>query len=403
MVDPRQAWEGIAACLAPLPASRQRLRDCVGLVAAETIRADRDLPPADRSAMDGYAVRSADLRNGPRCLRLIGEVAAGSPARPRIRAGTCARILTGGNLPPGADCVVIVEETEETSGGIRMLSPAAQGANILKRGEDARRGDVLIRKGEVLDSSRIGVCASVGKADLQIIRRPRVTLLCTGAELREPEDSVGRHQLRNSNGPAIAATLAEWQFAKTTYRSLPDRVAEIAAALKKAARVCDVILLTGGMSVGKYDVVREAIEEIHAVVRLHGVAMKPGKPFLHATLGGNTHLFGLPGNPLSALTGLHEFVLPALRRLSGSPLLECRPSWRLPLVSPLTSKGQRVRYILGRLDRTGALTGIVPIPSRSSADLVSAGRADGVLIVPAKVTHLRAGAIVEFRAWRPLS
>ena len=402
MVDPHHAWRIIASCLRPLPATQRPIAECTGLVADEPVRADRDIPPADRSAMDGYAVRASDVRECPRVLRLVGEVAAGSTARPRVRPGCCARILTGGNVPPGADSVVIVEETEEAGDRVTVLSPAPCGANILRRGEDTRRGRTLIRRGDVLDSPRIGVCASVGKAHIRVVGKPRVAVLCTGAELREAADAVGPHQIRNSNGPAITAALAEWGYGPVSYRSLPDRAAAIASAMKRAAARCDAIVLTGGMSVGKYDVVREAIERIGGAVRLHGVAMKPGKPFLYATLGQNRHIFGLPGNPLSALTGLHEFVLPALRRLSGMRLPECRPSLWLPLAAPLESKGRRMRYVLGRLSRAEKPTGIAPLESRSSADLVSAGRADGAIVVPAEATHLSPGEIVEFRAWRPV-
>ncbi|MDP2990630.1 MAG: molybdopterin-binding protein, partial [Kiritimatiellota bacterium] len=192
-------------------------------------------------------------------------------------------------------------------------------------------------------------------------------------------------------------------FDPVTYHILPDKVGCLATALRQASMRYDVILLTGGMSVGKYDLVRQTIEQIGAKVRLHGVAMKPGKPFLFATLPGNRTIFGLPGNPLSALTGLHEFVLPALRRMSGMNPQACRPCLRLPLGSGLTSKGGRARYILGRLSLDETMSCVVPVASRSSADLVSAGRADGAIVVPANVTRLRAGEIVEFRPWRALS
>lgn len=421
MITPGQAWTIISSVLAPLPRTRRRLVASAGYVLAEDVRADRDLPPADRSAMDGYAVRYSDLQaagkpRGPAgFLRLVGEVAAGSPARPRVTPGTCARILTGANIPPGADSVVMVEDTQEVGNLVEIRSGVKPGANILRRGEDARKRQVLIRKGDMLDASRIGVCASVGRAEIKVFRRPRITVLCTGAELRDPEDTVRLYQVRNSNGPALCAALALRRFDNVTYRALPDKVGRLAAALRQAGMRYDVILLTGGMSVGKYDLVRQAIEQIGAVVRLHGVAMKPGKPFLFATLParsgcatgaaggpGNRAIFGLPGNPLSALTGFHEFVLPALRLMSGVNPQACRPSLRLPLGSGLTSKGGRARYILGRLSLDETMFCVVPVESRSSADLVSAGRADGAIVVPANVTRLSAGEIIEFRPWRAL-
>lgn len=402
MLDPHQAWALIAADLRPLPPIRLALGAGAGHVLAEDVRADRDLPPADRSAMDGYAVRSADLQVCPCLLKFVGEVAAGSSARPRVAPGTCARIMTGANIPPGADSVVMVEDTKEVGNLVEIRSGVKPGANILRCGEDARKRQVLIRKGDVLDASRIGVCAAVGRAEIKVFRRPRITVLCTGAELRDPEDTVRPYQVRNSNGPALCAALALRRFDNVTYLALPDKVGRLAIALRQACLRYDVILLTGGMSVGKYDLVRQTIEQIGAAVRLHGVAMKPGKPFLFATLPGNRAIFGLPGNPLSALTGFHEFVLPALRLMSGVNPHACRPSLCLPLGSGLTSKGGRVRYILGRLSLGETMSCVVPVESRSSADLVSAGRADGAIVVPANITRMRTGEIVEFRPWRTL-
>lgn len=418
MVDPQSAWAIIASALKPLPLIRQPLASSAGYILAEVVRADRDLPPADRSAMDGYALRSSDLKKSPRLrsdsckgrdyagqaclLKLVGEVAAGSSARPRVMPGCCARILTGANIPPGADSVVMVEYTKAIGRRVEIRAAVKPGANILKRGEDARKNQILLRKGEALDAARIGVCASVGLSRIKAFRRPRITVLCTGAELKAPGDKVQPYQVRNSNGPALCAALSLWGFQAVSYHTLPDKMGQLANALRQALRDYDVIILTGGMSVGKYDIVRQAIERVGAKVRVHGVAMKPGKPFLFATGRGRRSIFGLPGNPLSALTGFYEFVLPALRRLSGLPPLICRPALRLSLAEPLISKGGRVRFILGRLSLDKTRSGLVPVKSQSSADLVSAGNADGAIIVPANVTNLRAGEIVEFRPWRAL-
>lgn len=401
MVDPQSAWAIIASALKPLPLIRQPLASSAGYILAEVVRADRDLPPADRSAMDGYALRSSDLKKLPCLLKLVGEVAAGSSARPRVMPGCCARILTGANIPPGADSVVMVEYTKAIGRRVEIRAAVKPGANILKRGEDARKNQILLRKGEALDAARIGVCASVGLARVKVFRRPRITVLCTGAELKAPGDKVQPYQVRNSNGPALCAALSLWGFQAVSYHTLPDKMGQLARALRQALRDYDVIILTGGMSVGKYDIVRQAIELVGAKVRVHGVAMKPGKPFLFATGRGRRSIFGLPGNPLSALTGFYEFVLPALRRLSGLPPLICRPALRLSLAEALISKGGRVRYLLGRLN-LGTRSAVVPVKSQSSADLVSAGNADGAIIVPANVTNLRAGEIVEFRPWRAL-
>ncbi len=312
------------------------------------------------------------------------------------------RVLTGANIPPGADAVVMVEQTEETDGLVSVRSSVKRGSNILRRGEDARKGAILLQKGALLGPAPIGICAAVGRARVKVHRRPRVTLLCTGEELRDVGDKVGPHEIRISNGPLLSAALSQWGYGGVAYRSVPDDPRLLRNRLRRAAATYDVILLTGGVSVGPYDFVQEAVARIGAIVRFHGVAMKPGKPLLYATLPGNRHIFGLPGSPLSAMTGFHEFALPALRRLSGSPVEECRPLFYVPLASPLTSKGGRVRFVMARLQRERSGLRAVPVKSHSSADLVAGGRADGVIAVPPDVRRINAGALVEFRPWRPL-
>ena len=211
--------------------------------------------------MDGYAVRSADLRRAPCSLRLVGEVAAGSAARPRVAPGTCVRILTGANVPPGADAVVMVEQTREERGGVAFFSRAEPGANILRRREEARKGEVLLRKGTVLGAAQIGVCAAVGKARIKVFPRPRVAVVCTGAELRETGAKVRPHEMRNSNGPALCAALALSGHIGVVHRRAPDDPKRLTALLRRLAARCEVLILTGGVSVGRYDFVEESAKK----------------------------------------------------------------------------------------------------------------------------------------------
>ena len=402
MITPEEAWTKILRRVRPLRPVATPLRQAAGLCLAEDVRSDRDQPPADRSAMDGYAVRSADLRRAPCSLRLIGEVAAGSAARPRVAPGTCVRILTGANVPPSADTVVMVEQTREDRGDVAFFSRAEAGANILRRSEDARKGEVLLRKGTVLRAAQVGVCAAVGKARIKVHPRPRVSVVCTGAELRETGAKVRPHEMRDSNGPALCAALDLSGYVGAVHRRAPDDPKRLTALLRSLTARFDVVILTGGVSVGRYDFVEESAKNAGATIRFHGVAMKPGKPILYATLPGNRHLFGLPGNPLSAMTGFYEFVLPALLRMSGLPPDRCRPALRLPLRAPLASKGDRARFALARLAWDEDGPHLEPVDSRSSADLASGGRADGVIAVSVRVTAMDAGDVVTFRPWRAL-
>ena len=402
MIAIKKALKIVLANVKPLKVSRNPLDEVLGCCLAEDIRADRDLPPTDRSAMDGYAVRAKDLVDCPRELRLVGEVAAGSAKRPKVTAGACVRILTGASVPGGADAVVKLEETTERDDFVKFLATTKVGANIRKQGEEVTKGRVVLCKGTVLNPARIGLCASVGKPAVKVYGRPGVAVLCTGRELRDPGVKVGAHQLRNSNGPALRAALKNAGISQIEHQIAPDDPRVLAAKLKSAAARYNVIILTGGVSVGKYDFVPEAVRRIGATVRFHGVAMKPGKPHLYATLSGNRHIFALPGNPLSALTGFGELVLPAIRRLSGLDAESCHVTLKLPLTRPVTSKAKRTAFVLGKLIWGQKGLRVDPIKSCGSADLVAGAQADGVVLVPKNVRKIAAGELVEFTPWRPI-
>lgn len=401
MIAASKALDIVLKRAIPLKPVRVGLVEARGRCLARDIRADRDMPPADRSAMDGFAVRAVDISSPGSVLRLIGEVAAGSSNRPKVLPGTCVRILTGASVPPGADSVVKVEETRESDGVVKFLDSVKTGANIRLRGEEVAKGKIVLARGNMLDASQIGLCASVGKSEVMVHSMPRVAVLCTGEELKGAHERVRSHQLRNSNGPSLVAALAEAGI-DAADRIISDDPDLLVAALKKATDEHDVVILTGGVSVGKYDYVPQAVRRVRATIRFHGVAMKPGKPQLYATFGRNGHIFGLPGNPLSVLTGFHELVLPALRRMAGMPVESCHRVLRLPLTRAVRSKGKRVTFVLGRLITGRKGLEVAPLDSCGSADLVSAANADGVLKIPLNVQTMRAGQLVQFSPWRAI-
>ena len=402
LVTPSKALGIILGRVRPLKAVRLALGEVSGYCLAEDVRSDRDQPAADRSAMDGFAVRASDLGKCPRELRLVGEVAAGSASRPRVRAGTCVRVLTGANIPPGADAVVRVEQTKESETGVVFGQGVKAGANIRKQGEEAKKGALLLNKGAILDAVQIGLCATVGKARPKVYSRPRVTVLCTGEELRQAEERVGRHELRDSNGPSLCAALSLWGYGGVVHKVVPDDPKLLATKLRRAIDRHDVVILSGGVSVGEYDFVPEAVGLVGGKIRFHGVAMRPGRPQLYATAGRNKHIFGLPGNPLSVMTGFYEFVLPALRRMSGVTSELCQPRIRLPLAGAVAGLPKLVRFVLARLVYNKKGVSVMPLTSHGSGDLISGGIADGVIVLPAKAGKVSAGSVVEFSAWRPL-
>jgi len=404
LIAPKQALDIVLKFVAPLEITNQPLDSALGRYLAEDVHADRDLPPTDRSAMDGFAVRSSDIARCPCELTLSGEVAAGSALCPAVEPGACVRILTGGVVPPGADTVVMVEDTKEKDGSVTFLKSQSPRVNIRFQGEEIRKGKAVLSRGAVLNPAQIGLCASVGKVDVDVFRSPKVLILCTGSELLPASSDVLAHQLRDSNGPALRGALKISGFNEFDHHIVPDDPERLADRITQGVGEYDVIIITGGVSVGKYDYAPEAVRKAGAVIRYHGVAMKPGKPQLYATLDGNRHIFGLPGNPLSVMTGFYEFTLPALRRLSGAPIDSCRPALRLPLDAPVRCKGKggRTELVLARLvwDVNGSR--VRPVDSHGSADLVAGAKADGAIKLGNKEREVPAGTLVEFVPWRPL-
>ena len=403
MISPPKAYDIVQKRTHPLPVQSLALVHAPGHCLARDIRADRDLPPTDRSAMDGYAVRAEDVARFSGKLTLVGEAAAGSVSAPPVGVGKCVSIYTGAVVPKGANTVVKVEDTDKAGDIVTVLKPVKKGANIRKRGEETAKGGVILTKGEKLDAGQIGLCASVGKTRLSVYCRPRVAVISTGTEIVDPEESAKPWQIRDSNGPTLCAALKAFSCDKIYYRIVRDNMAALRRSLGYALKKRDVVLLSGGVSVGRYDLVPQILQEIGARIHFHKVAIKPGKPVLYATIGKNQHIFGLPGNPLSALNAFHEFVLPAIRCLSGLGKEHCRPSVYLPLGETLTPKGNRLEHILVKVrpNETGPL--LVPIRNRGSADLVTAIQADGVALLPRDKKKCQAGCYVEFRSWRPLS
>jgi molybdopterin molybdotransferase len=401
LLTPQQTWATIAAQLPAPSAVAAPYAEALGLVLAEPVVADRELPPADRSAVDGLAVRAGDLAEGTVTLRLVGEIAAGESMQIEVSPGICARIFTGANLPPGADSVVMVEDARAAGNDrVDFARGERAGVNVLHRGEDACRGDVLVPAGQRLGAVHLGACAAVGQTEVQVYRKPRVAIFTTGRELMDGGAVAATHQIRDSNGPMLEAALVEAGFPVVLRERVSDDLEAITGRLAFALARADAVVTCGGVSVGAYDFVPRAVRATGARLLLHGVAMKPGKPFLCAWSASGRPLFGLPGNPLSAATGLYEFVLPALRRMAGWSETTCRPLLRGRLRAAITNETGRQRHLPATLAWTPQGIELAAVVSRSSADLASAARADGTIIMPADVTAVDAGAWVDFRPWR---
>jgi molybdopterin molybdotransferase len=352
----------------------------LGRVLAEDIASDIDSPPYAKAVMDGYAVRSADVP-GPTTLTVIEEVAAGRVPTRAVGPGQATRIMTGAPIPDGADAVVPHEVTTVDGSSVRFQQPVPPGRFILPQGREMRAGELVVPTGTVLGPSALGLLAAVGRTTARVQARPRVAILSTGDEVVEADQRPGPGQIRNSNGPMLQA-LVERAGASPRYLGIArDDRSVLTRLVRQGLDEGDVLVLSGGVSAGKFDFVPEVLRDAGVEAHLHKVRMKPGKPIFFGTRGDRL-VFGLPGNPLSSFVGFELFVRPALRKLGGhaAPGPTFVP---VPLASELTTENDRPTYAPARLEFTPGGLAVRPAAWFGSADLRAFLTADALLQLPA--------------------
>jgi len=357
-------------------------------VLAEDIVANRDLPPYAVSAMDGYAVRSADLAVAPAPLTVIEDIKAGDMPMKTVRAGQCARIMTGAPVPEGADAVIRVEETLALSDSQVQINIAVKAGNdIRSRGEGMRNGDVVLATGTEITPGVIGILATVKRAEVQVYRRPRVAILSTGNELEDMDDPVDPNKIPNSNSYALMAQVQALGIEPALLGIARDDPAELTEYLQRGLKF-DVLLVSGGTSVGVHDYVRPAIEELGVQMKFWRVAMKPGHPLAFGTTD-KTAVFGLPGNPVSSMVCFEQFVAPALRRMTGHARLYRRTiSARLTHnIKHQQGRTEFIRVVLAKVEEGYSATST---GAQGSGMLLSMAKADGLMVVPADRGELAA-------------
>jgi molybdopterin molybdotransferase len=373
-----------------LPAEPVRLAGAPGRVLAEDLLSPVDLPRFPSSAVDGYALRAAD---GGETLRVAGESAAGRPFGGRLEAGWTARILTGGVLPEGADTVVMVEDTEAVGDAVRVPAGLSPGANFHAIGADLRRGELVVRGGTALGAAEIGLAAAVGRGELLVHRRPRVALMSTGDELVEAGQPVGTGQIPDSNRWALLAALREAGAEVEVLGIAPDRPEALRELVVDALGRNEVLLTSGGVSVGTHDLVKPLLESL-GEVHIGRVKLKPGKPFTFATLPGGRVAFGLPGFPVSSLVTFEVFVRPSLRKMQGFARLQ-RATLPVRLGYEARAAGDRTEYQRVTLHREGGDLVAHTTGSQSSSRLMSLAGAQALVRVPPGAAGLSRGTVVE--------
>jgi molybdopterin molybdotransferase len=378
MLPVEEAQARVLSEVSVLPPEEVSFGECVGRVLREDVAASHDAPERDNSAMDGYAVRAEDL---PGALRVIGDVPAGSVPSMPVERGTAVRIMTGAFVPDGADTVVQVELTDAGSETVNVQKALAQGANIRRRGEDMRAGDIVLRAGTCIGAPEIAVLASVQRRFVSVGRRPTVAILSTGDELIGIGDERTPGKIVNTNEHLLAALVAEAGGIARPLGIVRDTREATIEALASAAS-SGFVITSGGVSVGAYDFVKDALDALGAETRFWQIAMKPGKPVVLSRLRESV-IFGLPGNPVSCFVSFHLFVAPALRKSSGQEVDLFPPVVRARLTAPLRAAAdRRVYFRVNVIARDGELLA-APRASQGSGSLTSMLNANGLAQVEA--------------------
>ncbi len=398
-LDPTAAGRLIGEHLVCLPIESLPVAQCAGAVLRENVYAERDHPPFDRVAMDGIALAADAAAANKRRFRIQATQAAGEPPLTLRDSAHCIEIMTGAMLPAGCDCVVPVERIKVDNGTaeIESLALAAPWKNVHRRASDQRQGALLLATGTVLHAPEIAVAASAGMARLRVSGQPSIIVISTGSELVEPGDPIAPHQIRRSNAYAVAAALRERGFQRVAEDHVGDDAAELHEKLGRHLRTHEVLVLSGGVSMGKFDLVPQALEALGVQRLFHGVAQRPGRPMWFGTTSEGRAVFALPGNPVSTLVCLSRYVLPALYAAMG---VVDEESERIALASPL--------------EWAPALTGFMPVkvshddwgrpwasacPTNGSGDFTALAHTDGFVELPPGPTSLPKGFLTRLYRW----
>jgi molybdopterin molybdotransferase len=371
---------------------RVRLEEADGRVAAAIVTASADVPPFDRAAMDGYAVVAADTfgagRYEPRVLRRIERVFTGQVPTKTVSSGECIEIATGAPMPAGADAVVIVEETERAGEEVRVMTPVYPGQHVGRRGADIATGRAVVEPGTVINPSRVGALAACGVVEVEVYARPRVAILSTGNEIVDPGRPLEPGQIYDVNRFTLGAVISRHGGVAVPRPSAPDTLEDLTAAVDGALAE-DIVVFSGGSSVGERDLILDVLQQKGEVL-FHGIAVKPGKPTVFGVIGGKPVL-GMPGYPTSCLSNAYMLLVPILRRLA-----------RLPAFTPRSVPARLARRVVSTTGRHQFYTvrledGIAHPAFKASGDITSMSQADGYIEIPAQTDIVEEGEIVEVK------
>lgn len=356
------------------------LPDAVNRILAEDIIADCDMPPFDRSQMDGYAVRAADTENAPVELKIVGESAAGHGWKGKLEKGEAVGIMTGAPVPSGAVAVQKLELACETENVVTIMEPTSKGRYIVRRGSEVKKGEVVLRAGEAITPNSVAIPAAFGYAKIKVAKRPRVAVLSTGSEIVEIDKKPKKDQIRNSNSLMLAALCRAAGAEPTMFPITGDNISDLKSQISNAVKRADILITTGGVSVGKYDLTKAALNELGAEIFFERVRLKPGKPTVFARLK-KALVFGLPGNPVSAAVTFYLFVRKAILQMQGEAETDLKRGTAVA-AKPVRAPKERDAYLPATIstDPSGCVLAR-PLNWQGSSDFIGFARADALIVV----------------------
>lgn len=401
MLTVDEARKKIMDSAVPFETRMIAIENALTYVTVNDVKADRPLPPFNRVAMDGFAVKSADFVDGKATLKIVGHIQTGITSNYEIQTGQTVQIMTGAPCPDSADAVVKIENAVIKGDRVELTDPKIKpGGNIAPRGEDAEAGKILVKKGSLLTTTAIAICASVGLEQIEVYNKPSLRIISTGSEIIPPSQTPLPHQIRDCNSFAIRSAASGMKL-DTTFIGIGEDETDVLAQMIKEGLKGDILLLSGGVSMGEYDHIPGLLAKAGVEKILHNVLVKPGKPLWFGKAETGCYVFGLPGNPVSVQTCFRVFVEPFIRKLSGQRNPE-NVVLRLPLSETLISKTKREHFMPGRLVRRDDGTYVQPIIIRGSGDFANFERSQGLIRVPLADDVLEPETMVDFLPWREI-
>ncbi len=383
----RNVIEQVERARGPRATANISVWDALGFVLAEEVKTDREYPPFHRSTRDGYAVRAAEASAGA-TLRCVAEIKAGDTVTQPLAPGTCVQIMTGAAVPDGADSVVMIEHTNRDGDSVRFERAAQPGQNIVSRGSEAKRGEAILSPGMRLGYAELALAAQVGATQLRCATRPRVAILSTGDEVVSIDQRPGAFQIRNSNSVSLAAQVRLAAGEPALLGNAADRIDDLREKISRGLQH-DVLVLSGGVSMGKYDLVETVLKDLGTEFYFDAVAIRPGRPAVFGKCG-DTFVFGLPGNPVSTMVTFELFVVPAIDLLNGAPARDL-PILEARLGAALNEKPGLTHFLPARVEWRGPTPEVKALPWQGSGDIAALANANCYLVVAADRGQVNVG------------